>query len=280
MSYSPNRLLLAIELASSLRALTLMPGIVMCPPIRYTPRMAKVNSSLSRSSLIAKMLRRLSMPLRQDLGRPAGRRDLLGRLPAELVRTDSQRLGDLPTTEHLDGRPAAADDAALAQQVGRDRRSGVEHLGQRIEIDHGVFDAERVLEPALGQPAMQRHLAALEAALGLVPRARLRALVTARRRLAMTRSRAPAHALLGVLGAARWAQVVQRHVAYSSMRTRCRTLRIRPRVAGVSSISTVCRIRRRPRPRRACAWSFAYPIELFSCVTLSRFIRTCSSKVS
>src|SRR5205085_2191138 len=40
---------------------------------------------------------------------------------------------------------------------------GIDRLLQAVEIDLGIFDAEDVVESALGQTAMQRHLAALKA---------------------------------------------------------------------------------------------------------------------
>src|SRR5579864_4036823 len=53
--------------------------------------------------------------------------------------------------------------------------------------------------------------------------------------------------------------------------TRWRTFRIRPRVAGVSTTSTVCRIRRRPSPRSVSACLRSNPIALRTCVIRSRF---------
>src|SRR6201999_2560920 len=88
-------------------------------------------------------------------------------------------------------------------------RAGVDQLGvdsflQTVEVDLGVFDPEDVVEAALRQPAMQRHLAAFKA-LDAHARTRGLALAAAARSLALagTDATADAHALLaraGVVG--------------------------------------------------------------------------------
>src|SRR5262249_22767358 len=82
---------------------------------------------------------------------------------------------------------------------------------ERVQVHDFVGYAERVMEPAFGHAPVQRHLAALEPALELEARTRLRALVAATRGLAVARSLAAADALLRVLGPDRRAQIVQRH---------------------------------------------------------------------
>src|SRR4029079_3820936 len=99
----------------------------------------------------------------------------------------------------------------LAQYVGRDDGAGLEAEAERIEVDDLVLDAERIVETALRNAAVQRHLAALEAALELEARPRLRALVPAVGGLAVARSLAAADPLLRVCGARRRTQIVQRH---------------------------------------------------------------------
>ena len=84
---------------------------------------------------------------------------------------------------------------------GVDRRARVELRLELIEVHHRVFVAEDVVEAALRQPAVQRHLAALEPALERVARTRLRALVAAAGGLAVARARAAADALLVLLRA-------------------------------------------------------------------------------
>src|ERR1039458_111397 len=84
----------------------------------------------------------------------------------ELVRVNGNRSSQLAVVEHLDQA------ALLAQQAKRDDRvegelglrSSRQNLSDAIKSEHRVLDAEDVVEAALGQAAVQRHLAALEAA--------------------------------------------------------------------------------------------------------------------
>src|SRR5690606_40268852 len=76
--------------------------------------------------------------------------------------------------------------------------------------DFHVTGVQTCALPIFGHAAMERHLAALEAALVRIARARLRALVAAAGRLAVARSRAPADALLRELGPARGLEIIQR----------------------------------------------------------------------
>src|SRR5262249_50736793 len=106
---------------------------------------------------------------------------------------------------------------------------------------------------ALGQAALHRHLAALEAGDGsVVAGARLLALDALARRLAQARADAAAQAFLGLVCARRVRERVQcrSHLPYSaaSTFTRCETFRIMPRIAGVSFKSTVLCILVSPSP--------------------------------
>ena len=92
--------------------------------------------------------------------------------------------------------------AARAADPGDDR-AGVETLAERIEIDDGVFDPERVVEPALRHAALERHLAAFEPDLALESRARLRALVPAAGLRALPGAVSAADALLRMFGTLR-----------------------------------------------------------------------------
>ena len=103
---------------------------------------------------------------------------------------------------------------------------------QDVQVHHRVLDPERIVEPALRDAAMQRHLAALEAALVLVAGARLRPLVPAAGGLAQARALAAADARRRLLGALGRTEVVQSHVRYSTTVTRWRTFWIMPRIAG------------------------------------------------
>src|SRR5439155_5163727 len=207
----------------------------------------------------------------QHLCLTAGGGDLLSRLSAEFVRADGERLRDLAPREHLHAA-LAADEPVLAEQVRRDLRPGLEPLGDRVEVDDLVGLAERVVESALRHAAVQRHLAAFEPALVLEARTRLRALVAAPRRLAVAGALPAADPLLRVLGALGRTQIAQIHDRqftnspnYSTL-TRCLTLWIMPRTAGVSGSSTVWRKRRRPIPSTTFAWLRLKPIVLFTSV--------------
>src|SRR6266511_4900898 len=132
-------------------------------------------------------------PLRQDLGGAAGGGDLLSRLAAELVRAHRQLLRDVAATQNLDD-PRARDEAVLPQQLRRHVGARLEPVHQRVEVDHLVFDAAVIVEAALRHAAVERHLAALEAALVLEARTGLSPLVAAPRGLAVAGSLAAADA--------------------------------------------------------------------------------------
>jgi hypothetical protein len=124
------------------------------------------------------------------------------------VRADGQRLADLAACQHLHFAAAAMHQPVLAQQLRRDHRARLELEGEEVEVDHSVLDAERVVESALRDAAVQRHLAAFESALELEARSRFRALVTAARRLAVARALAASDALLRVFHATRRFEIV------------------------------------------------------------------------
>src|SRR5689334_3268029 len=196
MSYSPNIVFFAWS-TSAASASGLIPGVGMWPPTRYTASSPSVNSTRFLRSATAKMFLRLSIPspLREDFGFAARGRDLFGRLAAELVRTHRQRLRDVAARQHLD-LAGAADDPLLPQQLGGDFRAPVEPLGECIEVHDLEFLAEQVVESALRDAPVERHLPTLEPALLLPARARLRALVTAARLRALAGAVAAADPLL------------------------------------------------------------------------------------
>src|SRR6185295_18980547 len=106
---------------------------------------------------------------------------------------------------------------------------------QRTDVHRRILLAERVPEPALRQPAIDRHLAALEG----VQRhagARLLALHTLARGLALARPDAAPELLRLQACAGIVAQLVQIHGCSSTL-IRWATLRIMPRTEGVSSSS-------------------------------------------
>src|SRR6266568_1009958 len=152
----------------------LIPGTGMWPPTRYTASIRKVKTTRFLRSGMLKMFlidSNMPAPLRarrrgDGLGASPGPGDLLqGRL-AEAVRLDDDGPGDL-----------------ALQRV------------ERAEVDHRVFLAEQVREPALRNAALQRHLAALEAEVLLAPRARQLPLVARRGGLAVPGARTAADPL-------------------------------------------------------------------------------------
>ena len=107
-----------------------------------------------------------------------------------------QRLRDVAAGEHLDPLGAPGHQSLLAQEIRRDFRARVEPLAERIQIDDLVGLTERVVESTLRHAAMERHLSALEPALVLEARTRLRPLVSAPRLHALPRALAAANPLL------------------------------------------------------------------------------------
>src|SRR5262245_18501651 len=146
-------------------------------------------------------LPRLLTCCRDHLCRATGRRNLLGCLPAELVRTHRQILGHVSSRPDLDRLTLAVNQAALAQQFRRHHRACVEALGKHVEVHDGVFRAEVIVKSPLRNTAMHRHLAAFESALELVARARLCAFVTSSCLGPLARAVASADALLVFLRA-------------------------------------------------------------------------------
>ena len=77
---------------------------------------------------------------------------------------------------------------------------------------------------------------------------------------AVPRGVAATHALARALRTGRWLQEVLIHYSTSSSDTMCRTLSHIPRIARLSSCSTVSCSRWRPRARTVARWSFGRPI--------------------
>src|SRR5262249_29503692 len=115
--------------------------------------------------------------LGQHLGGAARGGNLLRSLPAEFVRPYREILPDIAARQHLDRLAAAVHETPLPEELRRDHGARLEPLGERIEIHHRVLRPEGAVKAALRDAPMQRHLAALEAALELEPGARFRALV-------------------------------------------------------------------------------------------------------
>src|SRR5689334_17639620 len=167
-------------------------------------------------------------------------RDLLDGAPRETVCADGQRDGERALAEHLE-RLLGPHGACRGDLLRADLAAVGEEPPEVADVDDLVLHAEAVAEALeLRQPHVQRHLAALEA--GRHGLAGLRALGAATGGLAALAALAATHAGLGGLGALGGPQVVQAddlaHGLTSSTETRWRTVRIMPRICGVSGRST------------------------------------------
>jgi len=79
------------------------------------------------------------------------------------MRPDRQALVQLAAPQDDHRLAGVADQAALGQTFRRDDRPAFEPLGQGVEVDFLVLEAEDVVEAALkGQAASQRQLAAFK----------------------------------------------------------------------------------------------------------------------
>src|SRR5262249_48622000 len=234
---------------------------------------------------------------------PFGRQD--GDRAAELFHRRHRRFGrtpdregelglDLARAEQPDPVLGPSEHAGLHQRLGVDRRGRVELAGVDRRLDLVEIDLvelardRRILEPPLGQPAVERHLAALEP---LDAHARARGLPLAATAAGLARAGADAATdaaallararaigefvkfhltalvLLSVLpGLAPGGRVLPASIgqnadgrdtpghetdcyfAASTTRTKCLTLAIMPRVCGVSGNSATRPIRLRPSP--------------------------------
>ncbi len=179
---------------------------------------------LGSSLLCGFVLRR-----RQDLHRSAGLFDRLDRGLGRTVDFDVNLRLDFATAEQPDAALGAAQQAGLHQRFRVDNRLGVELLRvdgflKAVEIDLAQFHAENVVEAALRQPAMQRHLAAFKA-LDAHARTRGLALAAAACLLALAGANATAnpHALLARAGVVGDLGELHRSLPYfsSTTRTRC-----------------------------------------------------------
>src|SRR2546426_5249457 len=84
------------------------------------------------------------------------------------VHPDGQGLVQLAFPQDLH-RGALPGHASAPEQLGRDLRAPLEGIGQAPHVHHGPRHSVGVGEPLqLGNPALERHLAALEAGLGVV----------------------------------------------------------------------------------------------------------------
>jgi len=138
--------------------------------------------------------------------------DLRPRRLADGVHLHGERVRHVAVPQQLHARAVAAfDQSGLHQAVGIDHAVGRERP-QRFEVDHRVLGlAAEGQEAALGQPAIERHLAALEAAGLAAARAGLVALAALGRRLAVAGARPAADPLAAGDRARRRAQILKPH---------------------------------------------------------------------
>src|ERR1700694_1095585 len=108
------------------------PGIVMCPPMRYTTSRPSVKRMRLRSSATANRFLMLSTAMAdsilQGFGSPAGGGDLLGGFPAELVRANREAFADVAAGQHFHPFRRAGHQAHFAEQLGGDHGTLVETL--------------------------------------------------------------------------------------------------------------------------------------------------------
>src|SRR5216684_7654840 len=170
---------------------------------------------------------------------------------------------------HLDFTPAEQTDAVLGapqhpapdQGLDVDSIFGVEGAAidrglNAVEVHLVEFKREDVIEAALRQPPMQRHLAALEA---LDAHAGTRGLALAAATAGLAHAGADAAADAGALlaRAGTIGELVQLHrwsPFASTTRTRCLTLASMPRVCGVSVSSVTRPIPFSPSPINVSRW--------------------------
>src|SRR5271157_709919 len=190
-------------LKSSSSTLVLMPGVGMCAPMRYTASSPSVkNSRFRRSSMrkrFANAFKKRFIPvpretrLRYHLKRAAGLGDLLLRRRAECMGVNGELGLQLAIAQNLDGIRGAAHKAVRAQQLRRHRLARGEHV-KFLEVDDGILHAELIVEPALRNAPVQRHLPAFKAAPPRIAAPRLLALVALPGGPAELRADAAAHA--------------------------------------------------------------------------------------
>src|SRR5258707_13085264 len=120
---------------------------------------------------MTQMLRRLAFILlcrRQDFHRAARLLDRRNGGLRRAVNLDTQLGFQFPAAEQPHAIFGAPDNAGFYQRFGVDGAVGVEQLGvdrllDAVEVDLGEFEPENIVEAALRQAPVDRHLAAFEA---------------------------------------------------------------------------------------------------------------------
>src|SRR4051794_29430480 len=180
----------------------LMPGVGICPPSRYTASRPSVNMSRLRRSGTRKMFAKASSSLfmvpsespallgfrAYHLRRSASLLDLLHRRLGKMVGFHRNLTRQHASAEHLHAIVHLVDQPRRKHTI--DGKRVAVQLLQPAQIDDRKVLLENVLEPALRQAAVQRHLAAFKAALLAESGARVLALAAARRGLSVARAHA------------------------------------------------------------------------------------------
>src|SRR5215472_11371572 len=156
------------------------------------------------------VFRRLLLRGRADgLRRAAGLLNLLNRRLRELVGLHRDLARQLARSQNLETVLEFVDDSQFDQTIGIERVAV--KLFELIEVHNGEMLLENVLESALRQAAVKRHLAALETALLAETGDGMLALGAARGVFAHARAHAASHALAGLYLAGRWSDVAKIH---------------------------------------------------------------------
>src|SRR5688572_24940582 len=127
------------------------------------------------------------------------------------MHRDLERLLEFSVREELDRVVHMTNEPPLEEGIHVDRCVGIEAI-EVTDVDDLILDAKNVREAALGQTALQRHLAAFVVRLARVTPARLGTFVTARGRLAVARTGAAADALALFLRALCGLEISETHV--------------------------------------------------------------------
>jgi hypothetical protein len=83
---------------------------------------------------------------------------------------------------------------------------------QLRQINHGHFIAKNVMKAALGQAALQRHLATFKTRLGITAGTRALSFVSTARSLTMPRAIAPTDPFAFLVRTSGWFQIVKSHI--------------------------------------------------------------------
>ena len=146
-------------------------------------------------------------PALNDLHLPAGRLNLLPRAGGNLVRLDRNRTGDFPVAENLQDLAGTTNNAGFGQRVVI--KFSAISLFQTTEIDNLVVGLKPlVIESAMGQLAVERHLATLKTDPDGTAGTRPLALVSAATCFAITGTDTDAFALAPMTGTGRGSKIM------------------------------------------------------------------------